>query len=173
MGVLSMFYTILRGPPYATTVCDGANGCKLVTIEIASDGNRIVSVICELAEMDIEHPGIWEFSFAIGCFSLDDSTQPFETQDREIAARLIPNDIRVRVMEVVCECLKALINNVKPERVYQVTKQIRPPENALRKHHMLTATLESMGYRVIDEGTDPFDRRFWSYGVLTLVNSED
>lgn len=164
-----MFYAILRGPPYTTTVCDGADGSKVVTVEIASDDNRIAYVICELTEMSADFPGTWEFAFAIGCYSLDDSTEPFETQDRQIAARLIPEAVRPRVMDVTCECLKALINHVKPQHVYQVTKLIAPSDKALRKHHMLTETLIGMGYSVLEEGTDPFGRRFWTYGVLTPV----
>ena len=166
-----MFYGILRGPPYATDVCDRGDGCIAVVVELASDGNRIVSVICELTDMGADLPGTWEFAFSIGCFAIDDSMEAFETQDRYIAFPFIPNDVRPRVMDVVCDCLKALIDHAKPEKVYQVTKQVLPDEKPLKKHHMLTEVLHSIGYVLLEDGTDPFDRRFWTYGVLTLVKA--
>lgn len=157
-----MFYGILRGPPYEIEICDGDRGSKWVAVPISQDGQRVVSVICELAGTEIDGLVMWEFSFAIDCISLDDGTEPFRTQDRQIAAPYIPDNVRPHIMDMVCECIKLLIEHVKPDYIYRVTKESAPGEKALLKHHMLTKTLENAGYSVLQEGTDQFGRRFWT-----------
>ena len=161
-----MFYSILEGPPYDLEIEDGEDGGKAVIIPIArgKDENRIVSIVCEFAEMAVEDDVYWEFSFSVDVFALDGGTEPFRTQDRNIAAKFIPTDVRDLVMRVVCAALTALVDEVGPELVYWVTKDRDPPNNSLPKHHLLKQTLENAGYSVRDEGTDRFSRRFWVMG---------
>ncbi len=67
-----MFYSILRQPPYDIQVEDDGRGCTSVTVAIASDDNRIVSMVCELAETEgICEGTCWEFSFSLDVFALD------------------------------------------------------------------------------------------------------
>ena len=157
-----MFSSILKAAPYDIEV-DEIDGCLTVIVAISTcqDRNRIVSVVCELIETDICEDPCWEFSFSIEVFALDGGIEPFSTQDRQIAAAYIPDEIRKDVMDVVCEGLKALINHAQCALVYRVTKDRDPVENGLKKHHLLTETLENAGYSVLEEGTDPFGRRFW------------
>jgi hypothetical protein len=160
-----MFYSILRPPPYDIQVNDDGRGCTTVIVAIArgNDENRVVSVVCELEHTDaICDEPCWEFSFSIDVFALDDSIEPFRTQDRDIAAKYIPADIRGSIMEVVCEALKALLNHTRPPLIYWVTKDIEPPEKAVQRHHLLRETAQTLGYSVVGHGTDPFRRRFWT-----------
>lgn len=65
-------------------------------------------------------------------------------------------------MDVVCASLKALIKQANPHQTYWVTKDRNPPENALRKYHLLAKVLHDEGYSHVGEGTDPFGRHFWT-----------
>jgi hypothetical protein len=157
-----MFSSILRAAPYDIEV-DDEDGCLTTSVQIAAckDKNRIVSVVCELVETDICADPCWEFSFSIDVFAFDNSIEPFRTQDRQIAAGYIPAEIRQKVMDVVCMSLKALIERANCALVYRVTKDREPAEIGLKKHHLLTETLANAGYSILEEGTDPFNRRFW------------
>ena len=109
-----MFYSILKGPPYDCRVEAGdVDGSLMVAVPIARNDHerRIVSVVCELTETVLDDY-FWEFSFSIDVFALDDSFEPFRTHDRQIAAKFIPNDVRGSMMDVVCDCLKILINHL-------------------------------------------------------------
>src|SRR5882762_2217865 len=103
-----MFSSILRASPYDIEV-DADGDCPTVIVAIAqcNEKNRIVSVVCELAKADVCKEPCWEFSFSIEVFALDGSIEPFRTQDRQIAVGYIPDEVRKRVMDVVCEALKA------------------------------------------------------------------
>jgi hypothetical protein len=158
-----MFRSILRGPPYDLQVGDDDRGCTSVIVSVAHDqhGNRVVSVISELVESDAICAEVcWEFSFSIAVFAQDDSIEPFQTQDRAIAAKYLPADIRPAIMQVVCGALRALLAYAEPPLIYWVTKDRNPPEKALRKYHLLREMAESLGYSLADEGTDRFGRRF-------------
>jgi hypothetical protein len=155
-----VFRSTLKGPPYEIVVEAGDCGSHVAVVEIARDDTRVVAVSCELAGMIMEGEPFAEFSFSILVLSLDDSGEPFETQDRHIAAKYIPAIARHKVMPLVCYCLQSLIEKVQPPGVYRVAKEPNPPEKALRKHHMLTEVLTELGYHVHEQGTDPFGRRF-------------
>jgi hypothetical protein len=158
-----MFYSILKAAPYDAQVEDMGGGCTAVMVAVASDDTRIVSVVSELSETTGICDGVcWEFAFSIDVIALDDSTEPFRTQDRQIAAGYLPAEIRPAIMDVVCQSLRALINHGNPTLIYWVTKDREPHEKALRKYHMLRETAENQGYSLLDHGTDPFGRRFWT-----------
>lgn len=158
------FQSILGGPPYDIKVEDGEGGGRLASVAIAQsdDGDRIVSVDCELNDTPYLGEIYAEFSFSIAVISLDDLSEPFQTQDRDIAANYIPSSIRHLVMAVVCEGLKSLILDKNPTAVYWVTKDRDPHEKALQKYNMLTETLIELGFSSSDEGTDVYNRRFWT-----------
>lgn len=154
------FYSI--PPPYRVQL-DGPHDLT-VTVALARDAdqNRIVSLICELSELMQGDDRYAEFAFSIAVFALDDSIEPFVTQDRHMAAPYIPEDLRPRVIQVVCEALKVLIRKDDPERFYMVTKGSDLPDKALRKFQTIREALENMGYFLTEHGTDRFSRRFWS-----------
>lgn len=137
--------------------CEGG---FLVAARIATDHVRLVSLLCRLADAELGGEIVSEFSFSIAVVAFDDTCEPFQTQDRHIAAPYIPHDARAHVMPLVCRCLKALVDHTRPAKVYRVTKDRSGSEKALRKHHMLTEALQEMGYAVLDRGTDPHGRRF-------------
>jgi hypothetical protein len=158
----TMFSSILKAAPYDIEVDSGGN-CLTVSVQIAAcpDRNRIVSVVCELTETDICAAPCWEFAFSIDVFALDDCIEPLSTQDRQIAFAYIPAEIRERVMVVVCQGLISLVKQANCALVYRVTKDRYPNEKSLKKHYLLTETLVNIGFSVLDEGTDPYNRRFW------------
>jgi len=151
-----LFRPTLEGPPFDLQIEDD-HGCLAISVEIASSGDRIVVVVCELTDLDQPYA---EFSFSIAVVSLDQTHEEFQTQDRQIAAPFIPDGVRPSVMRVVCSCLDAMVKRAKPLGVYRVVKEPNAHEKALKKHEMLTEVLENTGYFVEDQGTDPFDRRF-------------
>jgi len=158
-----MFHSIVRGPPYELQVEDDGRGCTSVIVSLARDQheNRIVSVLSELVESHTICAEVcWEFSFSIAVFALDGSIEPFQTQDRTIAARYLPADVRPSVMEVVCAALRALLGYTEPPLIYWVTKDRDPHEKALRKYHLLKEMAETLGYSLAEQGTDRFGRRF-------------
>src|SRR5437763_1464014 len=134
-----MFCSILKPAPYDLEIQVGENDGLMIAVPIARDrfGTRIVSVVSELAEAEIDGTAHWEFSFSIDVYSMDDSFEPFRTQDRQIAATFVPNSIRSEVVDVVCQSLKLLTSHIKPALIYWVTKDRDPPEKALKKYHML------------------------------------
>jgi hypothetical protein len=140
-------------------LAEGDCGSYVAEVEIAKHDMRVVTVLCVLAGMTLDGP-FAEFSYSIAVVSLDDSFEPLETQDRNIAAGYIPADVRPMIMDVVCSCLRLLVEKVRPNGVYRVVKEPNPPEKALKKHHMLTMALKDLGYFVDEEGTDPYSRRF-------------
>jgi hypothetical protein len=157
-----MFTSILKPAPYDVEV-ENVDGCLTVMVAFATcpDRNRIVSVVSELAETDICEEPCWEFSFSIDVIALDGGFEPFRTQDRQIAAPYIPDDVRGRIMGVVSCSLLALVERANCALIYRVTKDRDPIEKSLKKHHLLTETLENAGFSILNEGTDPFSRRFW------------
>jgi hypothetical protein len=159
-----MFYSILSHPPYEIEVEEGDEGGFMTDVSIARDHTeqRVVSVVCQLIEANIAGQIHWEFSYWIAVFSLDDSTEPFETQDRNVAFPYIPSDVRPHVVPLVCECLKALVQRVRPALTYWVTKDRNPHEKVLPRYYILKETLENEGYSPCREGTDPYGRRFWT-----------
>lgn len=154
------FYSILRSPPHVIHVEDGENGGRIVQVAIARgfDENRIVSLVCELAEAVVDDKIHWEFTFSFDVFAIDDSVEQFRTQDRQTANAYIPMEIRGKIMGVVCECLKALTNDVKPTLVYWITKDRDLPEKGMKKYHMLRQVLQTIGYSPLRNGTDPHGR---------------
>jgi len=156
-----MFYSILKSPPNLAVLDDA--GTKLISVDIATDDSRIVSVVSQLAPFVLGGgEEAWEFSFEIAVYSLDDGELPFQTQDREIAVNYIPADVRPAIMPVVCDCLNALIDNTKAPLVYMVTKDRDLPKKAMPKYHMLIEALEAAGYRDANSGTELLGRRYWT-----------
>ncbi len=133
-----------------------------VLVEIAEDpqSGRTVYVESRLSPAPLVGVGDWEFSFSI-IVLYDEGQQPFVTQDRNVAAEFIPEDARPAVLRVVADCLIELVNQVTPQGIYRVTKEVNPHPKALHKHDVLTNCLKLKGYSVVESGTDPLQRRFW------------
>jgi hypothetical protein len=149
-----LFRGTLCEPPFSIEV-EQEPGLLRAFTEIASDGQRVVAVVCELADIGKAYA---EFSYSIAVVSLDDSHEPFQTQDRTIAAGYIPADVRPNVIPLVADCLLALVEAGKPQGVYRVSKDSH--ERAMARHHLLTEVLESAGFLVEKQGTDAHGRRF-------------
>ncbi|KJB93777.1 hypothetical protein N826_14090 [Skermanella aerolata KACC 11604] len=104
---------------------------------------------------------MWEFSFAILVASNNGSEESFETQDRDIVKRYLPEAARSSVLEIVRRSCVLLLDHQKPAMVYRVTKGRWLTAKALAKHHLLTEACEACGYMVEQQGMDRAKRLFW------------
>ena len=84
-----MFRSTLKGPPYEIVLAEGDCGSYVAEVEIAKHGTRIVTLLCALAGMVLDGELLAEFSFSIAVVCLENSFEPLETQNRDIAAGYI------------------------------------------------------------------------------------
>ncbi len=129
-------------------------------VAATEDENRIVTCRCRLQQFD--GPGSYEFSFSILVTTVDGTELPFETQDYRMTRPFIPDEARPYIIPSVINAAKALVEEVKPDLIYRVTKSRGQPVKALRKHELITSALEDMNYEIDEVETDPSGRRFWS-----------
>ena len=157
-----MFEPLLEGPPFQIEVEEVEDGfAVMVALSCNQADQRIVSVETALEFTSIETEEVWEISFSIVVVSGDDSFEPFQTQDRDMAAPYIPAQIRPMVMPVVCESASALVKSRLPPAIYLVAKIDNLPEKAMSKYYMLIQALDAAGYALDRDGTDWAGRRFW------------
>lgn len=138
----------------------------LVAIAECDVTQRAIFVGCELAfinnvELRAVRKSFHEFSFSIVIQSLDGADLPLVTQDRDIARSFIPPKQVQLIMPIVINSCAALIETVRPELIYRVTKMLFPTPPALFKHDLVTDFLYGAGYSLDETGLDPFGRRFW------------
>jgi hypothetical protein len=135
----------------------------LVSIPVArcAETDREISVVSYLQPMMNRSSDMWEFSFAILVASNDGSEESFETQDRGIVKRYLPEAARSSVMEIVRRSCVLLLDHQKPAMVYRVTKGRGLTAKALAKHHLLTEACKASGYTVEQQGMDRAKRLFW------------
>ena len=145
---------------------DSVTWRTLVAIAECDVTQRAVFVACELAlirnlEAKPTCESFHEFSFSIVVQSLDGADLPIVTQDRDIARSFIPAELIEQIMPIVLRSCHCFIEEVKPERIYRVTKMSFSTPRALFKHDLITNFLHGAGYSVTETGLDPFGRRFW------------
>lgn len=157
-----MFRPIL--PPYKFEVEPAPDRGYHVVIPVAGteDAIEVVCVVCNLCEIEVYSSQYWEFTFAVWVYFMDGRREPFQTQDRQIAAAYLPLVVRRFVMSIVSDGLWKLVNHVGAPRVYGVTREQHPPENSLRRYLLLTRKLQSHGYILEKTGNDPLGRVFWT-----------
>lgn len=160
---MPQFKPLLFSPETEFTIDTDVDGGYILSTALAESGdsNCIVTLDCTLAQIMNAPFGTFEFAFAISESFNDDGELGFSTQDREIAKALIPGESKPYVMETVQNALRFLVMEVQPDAIYRVTKAGRLPVKAMAKHELLTETLQSMGYGIVDSGTDGFERRWW------------
>jgi len=153
------------------TAEDGVNYFTTVAIAKCADTQRIITVDCALEyttnASDVP-ASFWfhEFSFSISVADFL-TGEAFSTQDRDIAKNYIPPDIRKVVMEIVLSSLRAMIAKIRPRAIYRVAKIKNAPGKAFEKHYSITNLLYDLGYKMFEQGTDDFGRRFWVMGKNT------
>jgi hypothetical protein len=140
-----------------------SSGSYVTTISLAEtyDAWRSVSLLCRLDPMPDAGERVFEFSFSITVDSYDGSEPSYEIQDGLASKDYIPSDVRPLVMPTVRAALPSLTYYAQPAWIYRITKVRDLPGAALLKHHILTETLLSLGYTVVDSGTDDIGRQFW------------
>ncbi|WP_448190100.1 hypothetical protein [Azospirillum sp. sgz301742] len=131
-------------------------------LAFCSETGRLVTVDSRLVPAEYGGASFWEFSFEIAVLSEDGSEESFTTQDREIARGYIPESVRSRVMDIVGQACRKLLDKERPSGLYRVTKGRSLPGKAMRKHETLTAVCVEAGYGVTQTGTDPAGRTFWA-----------
>ncbi len=166
-----MFAALIQSPPETVEVREEAPGtyCTFVPIAYCRQSERAVAVKCELAFTTTNgnspvNGQFHEFSFSIVVVRPYEEEDPFETQDRNIARRYLPDECIPLVMPVVLRSLDALVARVKPKIVYRVTKMRNPSPKALKKHEIVTNYLLELGYVLLQESVDGHNRRFWQLG---------
>lgn len=154
---------ILVGPPYDLPIEETDEG-EVISVPLARNNEtaQIALIETKLEITTINTYEVWELSFQISVISIDDTREPFTTQDRNIARQYLTAEARQKVMDVVCESAKSLINSVKPACIYLVAKEGRLPEKAMSKYYMLTGAIQGLGYVMDETGTDYAYRPFWS-----------
>lgn len=164
-----MYEPIIDAVPDAVDVEgeDPGTYSTLVTVAYCPIQCRSVAVICELAYTSTDGTipaSNWfhEFSFSIAVVDRYGEEEPFYTQDRFIARPYLPEAVVPMVMPIVLRSLDALIVRVKPKILYRVTKMRNPSPKALVKHELVTNHLHELGYEMLQQGVDSFQRRFWA-----------
>lgn len=148
-------------------IVEEAPGAFSLSTPFASDQrHRVASVECRLDRTthDFARPrrkAFHEFSFAIKIISLSDDCEPFETQDRTIVRQYLDEATCARIMPIVLESCSLLVKQIQPATIYRVAKAATRLEKALRKHQALTLLLAEHGYRLEEEGDDPWRRPYW------------
>ena len=145
--------------PLAIDIAVGAIDGSLAThVPIArfGDTGRYVAIDCRLEAVDNQanipaERRFHDFSFSIS--SNDPGANEFwETQERAIAARLIPDKTRPLIIPIVIASLKALLDETGPVPVYRVAKENGANAKMLRKHHAIRGP----------QGARVRDRRAWN-----------
>jgi hypothetical protein len=149
---------------------DGITISAVVPFAVCLDTNRIASVRCILeylldVELNIEYPGICEFSFDISIITIDDTQEPLFTQDRNIVKNYLDEICRLTIMPKVLDIIDKLIDKDKPLFIYRVTKSRVINDELLVKHNLITDKLQSLGYSVFQCDYDKLGRAFWIMGL--------
>lgn len=144
---------------------EGGAAFVLVPLALSNNPLRVVSLWTELEffyDPNMSPSGLIAHLFfkIIVQFPHDDG-ETFETMDREIAAKYLPDGVRERVMDFVLASIDALVDAVKPTSIYRVAKVSGVPEKALTKHTLVTNRLVELGYDVAECAFDGFGRPFW------------
>lgn len=144
---------------------EGGAAFVIVPLAVSSDPLRIVSLWTEFEffyDPNMSPSGlIAHLFFKIIVQFPNDDGESFETMDREIASKYLPDGAKERVMEFVLASIEALVDAVKPASIYRVAKISGVSEKALRKHTLVTNRLVELGYDVAECDFDGFGRPFW------------
>lgn len=138
-------------------------GCSRPTITIpltsSEDGRHLVALEVRLWAGHWHGVDCHEFKFAIVVYDERDD-EPMTIFNRQLAASYV-EPVREMVMPCVQAAACELVSRVQPSVIYRATYFTNPPEKSLPKHHMVTETLESLGYEVVQEELDGHQRHFW------------
>ncbi len=137
-------------------------GSRIVALPVmhGADG-FLLSLSCGLHPVTISDRSFHEFVFSVLIDWPDGDHLPMETQDRSIVTHYLPAGLRAPMLDAVLQSCAVLLADVEPRWIYRVTKHRNMPAKAMRKHDRITETMLSCGYGLLNEGLDPFARRFW------------
>jgi hypothetical protein len=160
-----MFHPIQSHPEVNSEIeIDRNSASASAPIAYCSDRNRLVVVTSRIIYTSNScdpNQTFHEISFSIDVASLDDSYLPFSTQDRNIAMNYVPELIRGDIIHIAAGQYMSLIDAVRPDYVYRVTKSTGSNMKMLRKHYFLTKKIQSCGYAIVEEGLDAIRRNYW------------
>jgi hypothetical protein len=159
----SEFRAIIFGPPssYPVEEIDTGGYSVLVPFAFCDRSCRTTALQAKMEPAFEPAEMTHEFSFSVVIIPADSADELFETQDRNMARRFFPEDMAPLVMELVCGACASLIETADPFRIYRVTKTMAQTGKSLKKHHMLTEVIASLGFTMATTGTDPSARTFW------------
>ncbi|MDF1721945.1 MAG: hypothetical protein P1U65_14835 [Minwuia sp.] len=155
--------TLLPASTSASCVEDGDEaGSRTVVVPVLQrTGAYALSLLCGFYPTVIQGNTCHEFAFSIIVDQSDAELPSFETQDRKSLLRFLPPEFRQPLLDTVLVCVRHLIADVAPIRIFRVTKTRNMPSKAMRKHDLITSVMQSNGYTVIDDGLDRAGRRYW------------
>ncbi len=105
-----------------------------------------------------------EFGYEITIMPMDGGDTE-SNMDRNITRAWLPENFSNTMLEVVGACCRSLLQLIQPQYIYRVTFMSEPTDKALVKHIYVTNIMESLGFSVLAEGTDPLLRKFWLMGA--------
>jgi hypothetical protein len=167
-----MFLAALTGPPYDLKIEQvGLAHDLFVSVPVArhSDDLRTVFVETSLCHARVDDFLYGEVSFQIRVIALDDSFEPFETQDPLIAKEYFPIGTKTRILDVVRESAILLVNSTFYAGIYLVAKETGLPPKAMIKYYLLVDAMERCGYSVVEQGSDAAGREFWKMRRVARV----
>jgi hypothetical protein len=158
-----MYKPLINAEILAAEITVDSYDSKLFEIIIpfaqSENGETIVSLKCEAKLVDLEDRCFYEFSFHL--LVVPDPAnrdEVLELWSPATAANYIPEETRKLLLPTICECYKALVQNINKMPIYRVTYGTG---DVPKRNQSLTNILENAGYEVEETGTDDFGRTFW------------
>jgi hypothetical protein len=136
---------------------DGGRHTTLVPIGVSAAGT-VISVECNCTPKSHDGFSFHELSFDVVRFS---GTDVFTIQNRLVARKIIPEGGVHLVMSVVLASYSRLIQAAKPDYIYRCSAFTGLHQPPLRKHRVITETVQLCGYSLSESGRDKAGRSFW------------
>lgn len=136
---------------------DGGRHTTLVPIGVSAAGT-VISVECNCTPRSHDGFSFHELSFDVVRFS---GTDVFTIQNRLVARKIIPEGGVHLIMSVVLASYSRLIQAAKPDYIYRCSAFTGLHEPPLRKHRVITETVQLCGYSLSESGRDMAGRSFW------------
>ena len=133
-------------PPFDVDIVELVDGQISATILIGSDEDRGINYFSEavLSPYDEDCP---EYSFAIIAHDVVENTYTTFMSGLK-TAELFSRDDRETILSAICWATQELLNFAQPQKVYRCTHDVRPPDKAVEKHHMISVVFAACGYKV-------------------------
>jgi hypothetical protein len=149
----------------ASTLVQTVAGYWMVLVDVAESEESSITLRCIMEYHPGPQYGFWEMAFD---FAIKDGNDFFYSQDREFVRKYLPDDVTGdAILEAVKQCYKMLIERANAHQIYRASGA-NLPDKALKKYKELTDVVLSLGYELIDEGTNDYDSQYWLCQKLNI-----